>query len=255
MISLEIEEILTGCGFGTTEAKLLGTLSSEEGMTPARLSKITGLKRPTIYASLDGLAAAGIVIKSKLRQGTQYSMVPAKELTRILRSRAKNSFEKTSQALTQLDGIFSTIKKAGLRNIGTFEIRSLETKALIVQQLIEAIESGDFVAIFNPQLIPENILKLSTFPFLKKTSVTQPAIREIAVDGRHARMYKGRIQNKNHLIKLLPKSTEIFSDIIMYKGNVVITHHDKGNELGLKIREERFYSSMRTVFELLWEKL
>lgn len=250
-----LENIFQQCGFNLTESKLLSLLSQEELASPARLAKISELKRPTVYAALENLVLAGVVLKEKRHRGSRFSLAPRGYLHEILDDRAKLQYEKVRKASLQLQQTLKDIPQIPSRKMGSFEIRSLETKSLIHQQLVEALMSGDFVGIFNPQLIPQAVLKITTLPFLKKTSQSQPHIREIAVDGEHTNWYEKNISNKNHKLKRLPNNAEIYSDIIMFEGNVIITHHDKGNELGLRIHEERFYRSLRTVFELLWSKI
>lgn len=251
-MATSLSSLFEQCGLNKTEAAVMNCLLLEGATSAARIAKLTDIKRPTVYAALDMLCDTGLIVKDRRTGKGIFTPVEHSLISEILENTAKAKYSRITQAAQQMQKILKEIPRSPVRRIGPYEIRSTDSPSLIRRQLMEALTSGDFVAIFNPQIIPTPILKMVSEEFLSVTAKTAPMIRELGVAGPKADLYEGLIANKNHHFKRLPKDTDIQSDIILYNGTVVITHHDKGNELSLRIREDRFYTTLRTMFELLW---
>lgn len=247
--------LIERCNVNKTAANILELLLHEGTMGATHISKISGIKRPTVYAALEGLLLMGLVIKERRSGKTVFSPIERKLIPAVLEKEALGRYEQIKSVSALMQQTLKELPVVPERKIGSYDIRSVESSKAIIDQLLEALLSGNFVAIFNPQLIPKSTMKVIWSQFLKESAKTSPHIREIAVAGPGTDIYKSLIENKNHHLKYLPRGTDIRSDIIMYDGNVVITHHDSGKEMSLRIREERLYASLRTVFELLWAKL
>lgn len=255
MAQQAFSDLFVRCGLNRTEAAVLEKLIGEGPSFASRVAKSCDIKRPTAYAALENLVKAGLVVKDIRRGGTSFSAADAALIPKLLEDEAKKRYESVRQSASRVESMLKQLPKQTPRKIGSYEIRSLQSAAAIIQQLEKALMSGDFVALFNPQCIPDRVLKTTATKYLKSTAISKPHIREIAVSGPHTDYYTSLIGNENHIVKRLPKGTDILSDVILYDGNIVVSHHDAGKELALHIREERLYRTLRTIFELLWQSI
>lgn len=251
-----LENLLSTCGLNLTEQKILFFLL-ERGWQPAALiAKGTGIKRPTIYAALNNLERLTLVHSKRKQSTTHFTAASPELIPQILQHQAQEKFNEVKTATHLLGPQLQSLVREELRDFGSFEIVSFESLPAFYAQLEDALMGGSFAAIFNPQLalIPETLPSVKKY--LQSTAKTRPLIREIAVAGPMAKWYQSQIRNPNHKLKILPKETAIFEDIIMLKDSVVICDYSKNKpSSAVKITQRRFYETMMTIFNLLWSTL
>jgi sugar-specific transcriptional regulator TrmB len=250
-----IQNLLSTCGLNETE-KLIFLHLIERGQSIASIiSKQTNLKRPTVYAILDNLLRIGIITKQRKDGVTYFSPISTEMIPRIFENKAKNSYEDIRTASSLLTRELQKIQKKE-EQLGGFNFETIESVEAMYIQFKEVIYGGDFAGIFNPQLaVSDNRNQKLVSDWLKNNSVSKPKIREIAVAGPLTEWYKSHIDNPNHLLKEIPADSKIISDMILLNGSVFLFHYEKKKEIGIKIKHKDFYTSMMTIFEMLWKSL
>lgn len=247
-----LSELLTTCGFNSSEQSLLLDLLTREKSTAGQLARRTGLKRPTVYAALEGLIQRGVVVKRKLDNLTYFSTISPSLIPKVLSGEAQRDFKGIQAATDQMLPYLEELSRTVEHKISGFEMVAMESLEAVYAQLEDTLTGGDFCAIFNPQRAcvgePKEIVKR----FLKKTAVNKPAIRELTVPGPLADWYRSEIKNPNHQVYDLKLKGLLDSDIIMLNGSVYISHYEPDSERSLKITEKNYYQSMMTIFEMLW---
>lgn len=246
-----LENLLETCGFNSTEQKVLLHLIGHGESIASVIAKQIGIKRTTVYATLDELARLGVVGKNRRDKVSYFSVASSTIFTKVLEEQARQKFEETKTATKLLERELKT-RKPELA-LGVFQIRSFESLEAVYVQLEDALLGGDFCAIFNPQVAFKGPFKDLVTSFLWETAKTKPTIREIAVAGSEAKWYLKQIKNPNHHVRLLPDNSRIFSDMIFVRGSLIFNHYDSKQETSIKITEKNLYHSMMTIFERLWE--
>ena len=251
-----IEALFSECGLSLSEQKVLLFLL-ERGARPASLiAKAVEIKRPTVYSVLENLISLGLVIK-EAGQGSAYFKPVAHELIpKILVQKAKANYENVELASKQLGSVLEQVRKQSGRHFVDYSVLTLDSSEAAYAQLFEACTGGSgFCAIFNPQEAVNKQSKASVLNYLKLTATQKAKIREIAVAGPATNWYLKNINNKNHLVKTIPASKAVHSNMIMRDQMVVINHYSATGTMSIKINHSDFYQSMMTIFEMLWEGL
>lgn len=251
-----LSNLLTTCGFNRSEQAVLIHLLKRGATTATLISKATGLKRPTVYAILESLIASNLVVKQKKKETTYFAALSPQMISKVLMQNAQRKYDdlKTSAKLleTQLDEIALKLDN----DFGVFDIRALDSIDTVYASLETALGGGDYSSIFNPQVVfkTESARKVAA-AHAKEASKTKPHIRDIMVDGPETRWWLKQMKDPNYQYKLIAEDQKILSDMIFMGGSVYLLHYEPGKEVAIKITQPDYYTSMMTVFEMLWEKL
>ena len=250
-----LQNLFSKCGLNSTEQELLIALLQRGAASAAELAKLTSIKRPTVYAALDGLYDRGLVVKERLRTRTVFRPMSSSSIPKLLERQAKSDYDRVREATHLLAEQLLEIPTKDRFSIGGFKLSTIESSKAVYAHLEEVLNLGDFSAVFDPQLIPKEQLKTTVKGFLENTSITQPAIREIAVSGPATDWYRKNIRNRNHILKEIPKNNLVLSDMILVGGEVVISNYQVNSELAVRIREPNLYRTLMTMFDLVWRSL
>lgn len=250
-----IENLLTHCGLKESEQKVLIFLLRHGPSLASLIAKYSGLKRPTAYAVLENLLRIGVISKQRREGMTYFSALEAEMIPKVLENRAFQKFKETEQAIKLLEKPLTELTNATMKDFGGYMISSVESTESIYAELEAALLAGDFCAFFNPQvtILNEDVKKLIA-KFLSLTAISKPHIREIIVEGPLTDWYISLIDNENHLVKKIPSNTKIFSDMIMANGSVLLCHYRPHTEVGIKITQKEFFTSMMAIFEMMWKR-
>jgi sugar-specific transcriptional regulator TrmB len=245
-------ELLSICGFNSSEQKVLQDLLEHERSTAGQIARRTTLKRPTVYAALDSLVLRGVVSKQKYNNLTYFSNVSRHLIPEILSSRAQRKFKEVQDAASRLHPYLEELSQHREHRISGFEVAAIDSIEAVFTQLESALTGGDFCAIFNPQKACVGKTGEVVERFLEKTAQTKPVIRELVVPGPLTDWYRSRIQNPNHSVRDISPPENLFSDIILFGDSIVINHYDPKGERSIQITEKQFHQSMMALFEMLW---
>ena len=250
-----LEQYITQCGFSSGEVKILSYLLEYGSGAASLIAKRVGLKRPTVYALLESLIEQGYATRNKTHGTARFSAIPHRNFPEIVRSRAEARFETLREATKSLERLFQELPHKGKKDIAGFEIETIETEEGVYSQLYSSLVAGDFCGIFDPQVVITKKSKKIITEFLQKTSVSRPAIREIAVKGQICTWYKNRIANPRHQVKEMPLGGKLPCDLIFSDRSVIVIYYEPGKETAIAIHHPDFYQTMLIVFEILWGTL
>jgi len=248
-----LKNLLETCGLNATEQKVFLLLSKSNKTLASVVARHCNLKRPTAYAALEALVQIGIVNKIKSGKITYFSVLKPELVAKVLQERARDHFEDISTA----SKLLAQVLTEGLgekKDFGSFEVETFETMDLVYIQLEEALLSGNFCGIFNPELALTEKFKPLVWSFLDHSKKTASEIRELVAPGKAAELYKSKIQNPKHQVKDLPSSVNVKTDIIITSDAVFLNSYEKKAESSIKITEKNFHETMQSLFNLLWEK-
>ena len=255
MIDNRLLDLLDICGFSERERQVLSYLLGTSSSTASLIARRTGLKRPTVYSVLEALIDLGLVQRSKHENVATFSAASRELIPELIESRAKAHYTEVQSAAKDISNYLQELPHPITRDIAGFAISTLESAESVYLQLHGSITSGDYSAVFNPQVVAVKEGKQIIAQFLRETARSKPHIREIIVAGQEANWYKRHIANKNHKVKELPKSAKILTDMILLNDSVILSHYGSQDESAVKITQPLFYETMLTMFEELWERL
>ena len=249
-----IQSLLKNCGLHDTQQIILLHLLQHGESIASLISKQLDIKRTTVYATLETLIRLGLVVKQQRGNVTYFKSTNKENIPSILKEYALQEYERVRRSAEMLEKEFDQFEVQCIHLSG-YSIDVLDTGIGVNMALDKVLRAGDFNAIFNPQVsLKEQRLREIVVDFLEHTSISQPYIREIAIDGPITDWYAKQIYNPNHQLRILPSDKKIISDMIFSYGSVYILHYEKSQEIGIKVTQSDFYQSMTEIFEILWKE-
>jgi sugar-specific transcriptional regulator TrmB len=251
-----IENLLSQCGLNASEQTVFLDLIERGQSIASLISKRTGLKRPLVYAVLNSLLQSGLVSKQKRSRVTYYIPLSLDMIPQILENRARTRFNEIQNATELIARELRQYEEGRKTDFAGFEIETMESVEAVYLQLQGELLGGDFDAVFNPQTaFPTDKAKKLVKAYLDETARSKPHIREIAVSGPDTEWLKRNIKNSNHQVKEVSADKLIFSDVIISERGVALLQYDPSREVGIKIVQDEFRKTMKTMFEMLWESI
>lgn len=250
-----MNKVLAQCGFSPHEQDILAFLLQHSSASARTIASATKMKRPTTYLTLQGLIDAGLVVKRSQGKTTVFATVPRESLPEILRTRARATLAAFEQATTQLQESIARLTPISSALLGGLSVESIESERGLLREMYECLLAGDFVGIFNPQLLHGKEAAALIADYLKRTAITKPRIREILVDGPRCTWYRSQIKNPNHEIRLLPAQCRYLADQILIDGMIVLIDYSTTSPAAVKITHQNLYTSFQALFDEMWERL
>lgn len=249
-----IKNLLLQSGLNETQSVILIHLLQHGESIASLISKQLKIKRTTVYATLDSLLKIGLVIKQTRSSVSYFKAINKELIPNIIEENALQIYDSKKRISERIGCELKSFDIQSI-NISGYSIDVMETDSGVNISLENVLRAGDFVGIFNPQInLKEKRQKEIVYEYLQATALTEPHIREIAVDGPMTRWYASHVRNKNHELRVISQDQKILSDMIFSHGSVYVLHYDKSHEMGIKVTQTDFYNSMMTIFEILWEK-
>ena len=250
-----LTNLLSEGGFSEKEAEVLKELLKTPQLAAGAVAMRTKIKRPTVYAILNNLVSRGLINRVVRGGKTYFEAIPPDTFCEVVGERARREYEQKSDAMLGLKHLVDSLAKDSQQKAGGYTIKTLDNPELVFKKVGEVLEGGDFCSIYNPQVVlvgePKEVVK----EFFRKTSVTQPHIREVVVKGKMADWYSENIKNPNHKIKYVSTDTDIASDIFINQSSVLLVDYTDGAQHGISIEQSQFVRTMQAVFELMWGML
>lgn len=235
-----------------TEEKILETLVSRGGASAGSLSRLTGIKRPTVYAALSSLCNMGVVTVHESRGAQQYRPAKHEALKKRLLENVASRYKGEVVTINRILERLASIEQKAPQHLGGYELQAYESRISVRDMLEEKLLGGNFSAIFNPQVVLQAEIKKLVTQCLRKHASSKPHIRELCVDGPATREYIGNIQNPNHHVRLINSKANIKTDMIFKNNTVTMLHYDLDSEFAVRITHEGLFCSMLAIFEQLW---
>lgn len=240
-------------GLSATEHAVLETLCVLGESSAGLLAKRSGLKRPTVYAALDGLKFAGLIQTNRARGAMLYRALSAREIRALLLEKVERSYARESSDIDRLVKKLETIAVPRSVELSGYEVDAIESGDEVHSALKKLLVAGNYAAIFNPQIVIQGAMKGFLQRCLAENAKIGSPIRELCVPGKMTTWYKNTISNPNHEVRLLTQSTDVVSDIILSQGTVYLLHYERNRELGIRIRQADCFRSMFSMFEICWD--
>jgi predicted transcriptional regulator len=247
-----MQQILAQCGFSDYEQRVLSFLLEHTAASARAIALATKIKRPTVYLTLNGLIDAGLVIKKSQGKLTVFATIARESIPDVLKARARAKMITFEQAADQLGDAIRKLAPTISAQFGGLNVESLESERGLLREMYDYLLAGDFVGIFNPQLIQAGPGKRLLLDYLKRTAITQPRIREILVDGPACSWYRQHIKNPNHEVRFLPANSSYLTDLILVDGTILLIDYSPASPAAVKITHQNLYTSFRAIFDEVW---
>ncbi len=237
-----------------TELQMLELLTARGSLSAGRLAKLSGIKRPTVYAALESLSNLGLVITHRNKGVSHFTSHAPHIIERLLSEQAERKLKTEKVFAASLGSRLSQVQQLGPQKIAGYEVSSLDTPELVSVLLEEALLKGNYSAIFNPQVVLRGTTRELVQRTLKSSLKSKPVIRELCTPGPAFDWYKKEIRNPRHQLRALTQAgtSGIETDMIFIDGAVVLLNYEPSGELAIRIRQPQLYRTMNAIFELLW---
>jgi hypothetical protein len=201
------------------------------------------------------LIDAGLVIKKNQGKTTVFATIPRETIPNLLKARARAKLTSIEQATDQLEEAIEQLAPIPSVQLGGLRVESLESERGLLREMYDYLLAGEFVGIFNPQLVKGAEGRKLLADYLKRTAVSQPRIREILVDGPACTWYRQHIKNPNHEVRLLPAESRYITDFILVDGTILLIDYSPTSPAAVKIIHQNLYISFKALFDEIWEGL
>ena len=250
-----IRELLSQCGLNPTEQTIILQLLENRRSGAGAIARKTGIKRPTVYSALSNLETQGLVTKQRFRGTVLFSPVSPRTIPIVLKNRAREKFKKIEGASKQLELQLPLLSREVQHSHAGYEISVQDSIDAVYALLENAITSGDYRGVFNPQLAFAGKGKALIERFLERDAIECRSIQEIVVAGPMADWYRGAIKNPRHEVKVIEGNVEKPMDCILLHNASVVIDYAHPTAKGIVIRHEGYQSFMSTYFDTLWAAL
>lgn len=230
-------------GLTENEAAVYFALLTLGQTTVLKVSKFTGIKRTTVYHTIDSLVEKGIARIEHAGLKKFYVAEDPTELKEVLENRTKN-LEKLLPDLNSLHvnrGSQGTIKQfEGMR-----AIKNVYTKILS-----EVGRGEDYLVISDPsqwyELDPQFFQN-----FLEKRAKLNLKLRLLFTRSQKASELKHFERNYNMNVRLLPEKTNLPTNLIIIKNKVII--HRLSEPFRAIVMDDPLVIQMyKEMFEVMW---
>lgn len=242
-------------GLSNNEQAVVIQLLTHGPASVLELSKMTQIKRPTVYLAVEALIESGLVNRRVIGRRAIFESIPREAFAATLLERARRRLGTQEQAAHELAQAIAALSPPKDKQVGGLLVESISSERGLYREMYENLLRGDYCGIFNPQLAVNKITKPLLIDFLKKTAYTKPNIREIAVAGEMCEWYRNHIKNPNHTLKMLPAKTEYLTDLILTEDTVILLDYSPKSPAAVKIKQKNLFLSFTTIFEELWSRL
>ncbi|MDD5463541.1 MAG: helix-turn-helix domain-containing protein [Candidatus Moranbacteria bacterium] len=232
---------LQDAGLNETEAKIY-LASLELGQTSvSRIARKSGIKRTTIYLSLENLAAKGLISTVKKEGKSLYYAEDPRNLERIMQERK----DRISKLMPELLAFTSLIDKKP-------EIRYFEGVEGIKEVLMHALNNADqeICNMYSEVFITDFDEKYFTEYYVPERMKKKIFVRTLVPDNELMRSLES--EKSFRKIKLLPPDLFKINIEIMLYGKDKVNIISFKEKFALIIESPAIHNSFKSIFETLW---
>jgi sugar-specific transcriptional regulator TrmB len=248
-----LDGLLERLGLPESERRILQLLVARGALPAGSLAKSLGMKRTTVYFTLEKLTEQGLVTKRVEPRAVRFQALPADQLCALLHDRIKRHYEETSHTIRLLLPALKSLGETSPQGrFGGYEIQAFESTEALFRAVEEGLQGAEYRSIWNPEIAGVGAGKEVMKRFLHRSNELQIPLKDIVVSSRTTDWYRSQIRNPHHEVKEVPKGTGINSDITITDGSIILAHYSRGEELAVRMRQRTFYETMRAVFDAWW---
>lgn len=241
-----LEIILKNIGLSDKAAKVYISALMLGDATVLSLSKHSGVKRTSIYYTLDELKGVGALVETKRQKKIYYLPAEPKELVKRMREKVFEAedfieeLETLKHAIFKKPRVYFLYGPSGFKKIWDMVFASKEKKYCIIT------EGQNFLDFVKEKYIIDDIIKEK-----KKQNISS---RQLIIDSPYARQIVSKDRDENRKSKILPKNYKLpFTEVISDEFVAFISPR-LDNSLFV-IENPHFAQTRRSLFEILWESL
>ena len=234
--------------FGLSDKEALVYLTSLElgSSSVLKISRLSCLKRPTVYLVVDSLIKKGLMSVEIRGFKKDYKAENPDRLEEIFNQRKQELLKN----LPYFQEIYSKDKSDSF--IRYFE--GIEAVKLIYSDLLKEIEPGDDYLVIGNQEEWLSLDKNFFEKFIEKRAGLDIKLRLLFQDSPIAREHKKFEKNYNEKIKLLPKETTLTTNLVITSKKVII-HQLASPVLAIVIENKNICKMNKEMFEIIWSSI
>lgn len=244
--SVDNIRLVSNLGLSTKAAKAYLALLELGEATIQSLAKKAGLKRTTLYYTIDELTSAGALIKTKRNKKVFY--IPAEPASLLKATRAR-IFE-VEESIDQLEAIKHSVYKKprvdflygpqGFKHIWDMIFASPSKEYSIIT------DGASFLDFVREKYILQDIIKKKRELGIKS--------RQIIMDSEYAKKIVAKDSQENRQSKIIsPRYKLPFTEVIC--DGFVAFISPRWDDMLFVIENENFAKTRKNLFEALWEKI
>lgn len=210
------------------------------------LSKHSGVKRTSIYYTLDELKNLGALTETKRQKKTYYLPAPPRELIKHIREKVYEAedfveeLERIKHSIFKKPRVYFLYGPSGFKQIWDMVFASKDKEFCIIT------EGKNFLDFVREKYILEDIIKNK-----KKLNISS---RQLISDSPYAREVIAKDYMENRKSKLLPRAYKIpFTEVICAEFVAFISPRWDNNLF--VVENESFAETRKSIFEITWEQL
>ena len=243
----QLRLVLERLGLSEKEAALyLASLQSGPAGVQ-QLSRVSGVKRTSVYHVVEGLLARGLIRKEV--HGAKEVLVPKEpeSLERLLE-------EQRQDFLDTLPYLQSLHSQSGSNSVIRY-FEGLEKVEEAYWEMLDVARSGDdYLVLGNMESWMSMISEKFVRDFLRKRSRLPIQVRMIVCDGPQGRSRKEEDRLGNERTRILPASSMLGTNLVILPRRVFV-HQYEAPYIGMLIENEHIIRMHREMYEIMWSGL
>jgi len=232
--------------FGLTDNEAKVYLSGLElGISSVQdLAKKSGVKRTTVYTTIDGLKRKGLISQSKKGKKTFFVAESPERLVQLSESR----YKQLKKTLPELKSIYNT---AGAKP----KLRFFEGKEgyLAVYENILKEKPKECVALASYEDFFKHVDHEYEDAWTAKRISLGISLRWLDFATEHVMEHAFDGKESLRQLRLLPKEFRFKSTMFIYNDRVTIVSGGQKEFMAVVIEHPEFYHTFKQIFEILWE--
>lgn len=238
---MDTRAVLRNLGLEEKEAGIYLALLELGEASVVRISRKSGVKRPTAYVILESLESKGLVTKIERGKKTLFVSQPPKKLM----VEAEFRLQELTEVMPQLESLLQ-------KGSGKPRVMIYEGKEALDRAYDEVfVTKGEMLYMGNVKLFEE------AFPrTMKKLQYARPSpefrIRGLLVESSEAREYAQTHDSEYEHTRFIPKEHAPFNADIGIFGNRTLISSILKDYFTVSVESEEIAHAFRVIFEMMW---
>lgn len=242
-------QLLEQLGLNDKEIKIYEALLFNGLSSASAIGKQTGIKRPSVYFTLEKLIEKGLISRTTLNKKEVFQTEDPNVLKRIV----KEQSEKTRDLESAIKRLVPHLKKTRQKKLTTSNIKILEEKESLWNVGEDTLKEGKDIYVFGSFQKLYEVYSAKRLDEYGKHRIMRRIKAHILTD-IHPESIKG-YRNQEFLLseyRFLPPSTSIDTYFIIYGDKTFLAGANKPLT-GVIIEDKAITSAIKIMFDALWK--
>jgi sugar-specific transcriptional regulator TrmB len=247
-VSIEkLEQVLLEIGLGENEGRIYLTALSQGPTTAAALAKHTGIKRTTVYSTIESLQKRGLMHEEARGFKRMFVAEHPEKLDSVVESRR-------SILKSALPELFSLYFRTEEKDGSVKKYSGLDGIKRIYGGLLQELNEGDFYLVISDQQkwISHDPQYFENFK--RERAKLRLNIKLLLQDSPSARRNMPLQRDYNESVKILPKQLELATNMVIVPHKVIIVQTVEPL-YALVIESQAVVQMNRVLFDIIWQAL